>query len=151
MALVQKVSKRGNGGFALPNYWVAQYNAHTGRRIELTAEMKVAINRQIHVLCGAYDIDKDTIKAVMDFMFTHNPLGLDDCRGYALTVPIFSKVMTQFRAWKRDHSTFISTTAKGNVRYAVYLTALKQVAPIATSAAAADIDALLDAFVAKHG
>jgi hypothetical protein len=100
-------------GFSVANYWVEQYSQVSGKKKTLTTRSKIDFNKYITHVKDQYSLNSEGVMRLIDFMYAHNPLGLEDIKLYG-QVKMLDRCAPYFLRWRKANDGIISTMGERN-------------------------------------
>jgi hypothetical protein len=110
MSLMAPV-KRKRSGFSVVNYWIGAYKAAKGEpkghTSAVSRQSKIQFNQVMSALKTHYDFDSSMVMRLIDYMYTHNPLGFEKLTDYG-SITALRASAPSFVKWIKNNERLIS-------------------------------------------
>lgn len=95
-----------SSGFNVVNFWLDMYSLVSNRRIpqirtKVSTQAKVTFNMHMSRIKAVYDLTNEDVKALIAYMYWHNPLGFENLAQYG-KIENLQKSAPHYLKWKRS-------------------------------------------------
>lgn len=95
-----------NTGFSVVNFWLDMYSVVSNRRIpqistKVSTKAKITFNMHVSRIKATFDMTTEDIKALIAYMYWHNPLGFESLTQYG-KIENLQKSAPHYLKWKRS-------------------------------------------------